>query len=453
MSRSELDPAVRLVCQACNAEADPKDPFPFRCPAASNDDDVDHLLVRHVSAKPGALSPAAGIVDDDPNPFVRYRRFLASYQTAMSSGVGDAVFVDWIRDLDASIAAVDGRGFRVTPFGPSDDLSDREDVRVWIKNESNNVGGSHKARHLFAVMLHLKLAAHLGSDLADRSLAIASCGNAAIGAAVVARASDRLLSTFVPEDGHPATISRLRELGAKLEVCVRTTDMPQGDPCYLGLQKALEDGAIPFTVQARENGLVVEGGLLIGYEMAAQLAAGGESLDRLFIQVGGGTLATSVIAGLREALAFGLLPRMPVIHAVQTASASPLQRAFGKVASLVDKGADVERALEYAAHHRSRFMWPWETKPHSVAYGILDDETYDWLPIVRAMLETGGHPLVVSEQELMTAHEAGNEAMSDSGRVCATGTAGLAGLEQLRGTGGLGPDETVGVLFTGVDRE
>ena len=42
--------------------------------------------------------------------------------------------------------------------------------------------------------------------------------------------------------------------------------------------------------------------------------------------------------------------------------------------------------LAWAARHRSAFMWPWETEPHSVADGILDDETYDWLAVVRGML-------------------------------------------------------------------
>ena len=58
------------------------------------------------------------------------------------------------------------------------------------------------------------------------------------------------------------------------------------------------------------------------------------------------------------------------------------------------------RALAYAAHHRSEFMWPWEHEPHSIAHGILDDETYDWLAVVEGMLATGGGPLVVGEETL-----------------------------------------------------
>ena len=45
-------------------------------------------------------------------------------------------------------------------------------------------------------------------------------------------------------------------------------------------------------------------------------------------------------------------------------------------------------------------MWPWETVPHSLAHGILDDETYDWVALVDAMLATGGQAIVVDEDEI-----------------------------------------------------
>ena len=38
-------------------------------------------------------------------------------------------------------------------------------------------------------------------------------------------------------------------------------------------------------------------------------------------------------------------------------------------------------------------MWPWEGELTSLADGILDDETYDWLAVVEGMLDTGGSPL------------------------------------------------------------
>ena len=42
-----------------------------------------------------------------------------------------------------------------------------------------------------------------------------------------------------------------------------------------------------------------------------------------------------------------------------------------------------QAALAHAVRHRHDVMRPWESEPHSIAHGILDDETYDWCEIVR----------------------------------------------------------------------
>ncbi len=106
--------------------------------------------------------------------------------------------------------------------------------------------------------------------------------------------------------------------------------------------------------------------------------------------------------------------------------------------------------LGYAARHRSEFMWPWESEPKSLATGILDDETYDWLAVVEAMLATGGYPVVVDERTVATAERVGRETTGID--ADATGTAGLAGLMQLLAAGVTPRDETVALLFTGVRR-
>jgi threonine synthase len=96
-------------------------------------------------------------------------------------------------------------------------------------------------------------------------------------------------------------------------------------------------------------------------------------------------------------------------------------------------------------------MWPWETEPHSVATGILDDETYDWLAVVRGTLTSGGSPVVVDEATLLEANEIARETTGID--VDPTGTAGLAGLLDLRRRALVNPTETVAVIFTGVRRD
>ena len=51
-------------------------------------------------------------------------------------------------------------------------------------------------------------------------------------------------------------------------------------------------------------------------------------LDRLFVQVGGGALATAVVTGLAAAVGRGDLARMPRVHAVQPEGNHPLVRAW-----------------------------------------------------------------------------------------------------------------------------
>ncbi len=434
------EPASWLVCAGCGAKPHPAEAYPFRCPNARAGDGVDHVLRRKLD-----LSRVRAPVDESPNPFLRFRTLLHAYQVGRAGGLSDAALVELVGDLDERVAAVDGHGFRTTPFFRSDELSVELGFTapggVFVKDETGNVAGSHKARHLFGVLLWLEVAERLGlARWGRRDLAIASCGNAALAAAVVAAAGRRRLRVFVPVDADPVVLARLDELGALVTTCERREGVP-GDPTVHALEAALADGAIPFTCQGNLNGLAVEGGETLGWE----LAASGLELDRVVVQVGGGALASAVGQGLAEARALGFLDTSPRIDTVQTEGAWPLKRAFDAV--VARGGID---ALPYAARHRQEFMWPWETEPASVAHGILDDETYDWLAVVETMLESAGSPVVAGEELLVHANDLARHATAIP--VDPTGSAGLAGLLALRGAGLVADDERVAVLYTGVDR-
>ena len=443
-----------LRCTGCGTTLREDDPYPFRCPAAKPGDDIDHVVRRVLIT--GRLSwPEGG----DSNPFVRYRTLLHCHHLATARGMSDADYVNLVEGLDKEVAAVDGRGFAGTPFGRSDALSERlgfaGDGGVWVKDETGNVSGSHKARHLMGLMIHLQVAEETGLvDPNDRpDLAIASCGNAALAAAVVARAADRPLDVFVPTWADPSIVRRLEFLGASIVVCERQPGVA-GDPTYHALQRAIADGAIPFTCQGNENGLAIEGGKTIGYEIASQLADEGIDLEAIYVQVGGGALASSIIQGLADAALLGARERMPRINTVQTLGGYPLKRAYERVRERLAERTDAEDVrteLAYAAHHRSEFMWPWEEEPKSVAHGILDDETYDWLAVVGGMVETGGRPVVVDEATLVAANELGRSATGID--VDPTGTSGLAGLMSIQGSDRADTGQRVGVLFTGARRK
>ena len=76
----------------------------------------------------------------------------------------------------------------------------------------------------------------------------------------------------------------------------RGDDDPPGDPCVLRLREAVAAGAIPFSCQGPDNGLTIDGGRTLGYELADAHVP----LDHLVVQVGGGALASSVAQGLTE---------------------------------------------------------------------------------------------------------------------------------------------------------
>jgi threonine synthase len=324
------------------------------------------------------------------------------------------------------------------------------------------------------VMIHLlvldRLRGPAPTTTAPPPLAIASCGNAALGAAVVAAAADRALEVFVPPAVEPGVRRRLVDLGALVRICPRRRG-EVGDPCYLRYREAVAAGAVPFATQGPENGLTLEGGATLGYELADQLAvAAPAGLDRLFVQIGGGALASSVVLGLRRAVGRRRLAHLPRLVAVQSAGAAPLVRAFRRTAELVraggasdpgphggraaDDAVTGERAIDATlvelALHRSRVMWPWEEEPASLAGGILDDETYDWRAVVGAALRTGGTALTVTEEQLADA----NRLVRAHTAVDAdpTGTAGVAGVLALPGDVRTADTATDLVLLTGVTR-
>ena len=491
----------RLACAACGWTPGPPevDPYPFRCPHAGIDDG-DHVM----SIAGQDVSPAAwpGFSHaGSPNPFIRYRTAFYSWHIACARGLSDAAYISIVEQVDAAIARPAGTGFRITPFCRASRLSAalpfgtqasaaparaRPDVPpdgaaggVWVKDETGNVSGSHKARHLMGIAVYLEVLRRLGIDSrADRPLAVASCGNAALAAAVVARAIDRRLLVFVPDHASPAVVARLGELGAVVTRCSRG-EGEHGDPSYLAFRRALSDGALPFSCQGNQNGLAIEGGMTLGYEIADSLRSAGQALDRVFIQVGGGALASACVQAFADCVRDGRLAAMPRVHAVQTRGAYPLKRAYDRLVDHIlgclaessprtrqtftsdderaryllaaAPAALLDEAFVYARTHRSQFMWPWECEPHSVAGGILDDETYDWAEVVEAMIRTAGFPVVADEA---TIEESNALARDTTGiDVDHTGSSGLAGLLTLtRSLARPRSDERLALLFTGVRR-
>jgi threonine synthase len=333
-----------------------------------------------------------------------------------------------------------------------------------VKDETRSPGGSHKARPLMSQLVHLEVAERLG--LADAPvLAALGAGPSSYAAALLARCADRPLDVYLAAPASEAA-ARLAALGAKVVPC---TDEPAARAAFLA---ALEAGALPFTVRGSENGLGTEGAMTVAYELVTDMLRAGAAPDRVLVPLGAGTLAAATAQALREAVAFGLLPHLPRLHAVETPGSFPLHRAWERLAQHLlpqlapdpsaapgddDATADALRrhaseapvrlALRYAATHRSEFVdADCALGPTGDAAPTCDD---DWLGAVRGLVESGGTPLQARRPAL---DDAASLARMAGVEPHAAGAAALAGLVTLADGGGVGPEEHVVVVLSGTGR-
>lgn len=423
--------AVGWRCAVCGADVPIDAALAWRCPHATA---TDRRHVLRLQRRAAPLRPVS-----DRNPFVAFDSEFAWAAFAAAHGMDRAARRSLVDALDARIADVAGVGFHVSPLRRAAALSDALGFSpaggIWVKDETSSVAGSHKARHLFSALLHLRAAESVGAvpwhgDSDRPPLAIASCGNAALAAATLAAACAWPITVFVPPWADTAIVDALHAVGAGIEVCARRAGDPPGDPCVRRFRAAVDDGSIPFSVQGPDNALCLDGGRTIGWEITERL---GHAIDRIFVQVGGGALAASIGAACAAA---GVHPRL---HAVQTEGCAPLARAVTRLGA----GDVAEAASRWA-----ELMTPWDHEPRSIADGILDDETYDWLGVVEALTGSGGDVVVAPERLVAQAYELATTATGV--RVSATGSAGLAGVIARRSD--IDDDERVVVIFSGAAR-
>lgn len=486
---------IALHCPACRRDYLPQAGL-FGCPHARPD--REHTLEKQIQF------PDAGRRTRDrirrrwdkglKDPFAVFRDILTSRAL-----LDDAGFLEILGTVQQRLESLEGRPFRITPLVQARELATAigHQGRLWIKDETGNVSGSHKARHLMGSLLYIEALRRLQPESAKPVLAVYSCGNAALGAAVVARAGGYELHAFVPEKVDAGIERMLRARNVRLQKLARRPQAA-GDPCYLAFQRAVrEKGWRPFSCSGNDNWSNIEGGETLAWETLMQLRTHGCNPAALVLQVGGGALARSVARAFKTAKHMGMISVFPKIFVCQPQGGFPFVRAYllalsyiAQSAGLVfdladDPAADplrrcanfasfartrnaqirqvaefarrnfetraVQRILEDALHGRKRLMWPWDAEPpHSLAHGILDDVTYDWYELLRDILKSGGRAVVVAEKNIARAWELAGSRTSMA--PCATGSAGLAGFLQLQQDGDIGRHEAVVLFFTGRDR-
>jgi threonine synthase len=165
----------------------------------------------------------------------------------------------------------------------------------------------------------------------------------------------------------------------------------------------------------------IEGKKVMGLELAEQF--GWELPDAIFYPTGGGTGLIGMWKAFDELEAVGLIgPKRPRMYAVQAEGCAPMVRAF-------------EAGEEFAER--------WENAA-TVATGIRVPKAVGDFLILRAVRESGGAALAVSEEAILQAVE--DAARDDGFLLCPEGGAVLAGWRLARERGLVSDDERV-LLF------
>jgi threonine synthase len=164
----------------------------------------------------------------------------------------------------------------------------------------------------------------------------------------------------------------------------------------------------------------IEGKKTMGLELAEQF--GWALPDVIFYPTGGGTGLIGMWKAFSELKELGWITgKLPRMVAVQAAGCAPIVRAF-------DAGEE--------------FAEPWENA-HTVAAGIRVPAAVGDFLILRAVRESGGRAVSVTDSEIVAASE---RSASQGVMLCPEGAATLAACENAISDGWVEPSERI-VLF------
>jgi len=277
-----------------------------------------------------------------------------------------------------------------------------------VKDEGRLPTGSFKARGL---AMAVTMASHFGVE----RIAMPTNGNA--GAALAAYGARAGIETIVicPAETPEINVTETAAYGARVYVADG-----QIDECGALVGKgAAQD--LWFDCSTLKEPYRIEGKKVMGLELAEQLDW--ELPDAIFYPTGGGTGLIGMWKAFDELEAVGLIgSKRPRMYAVQAEGCAPIVRAF-------------ENGEEFAER--------WENAA-TVATGIRVPKAVGDFLILRAVRESGGAALAVSEDAIVQAVD--DAARDDGFLLCPEGGAVLAAWRLARERGLVGADERV-LLF------
>lgn len=376
-------------CSVCATDYLPREAM-YTCRECPQEGRLD-LVVDYGLA--GRGRPCVETVGGHPNTMWRYRCLLpVTAQQLAATGLADRLPIGW------------------TPLQPADRLGQQLGMpRLRIKNEASNLTGSLKDRAS-------ALVAQAASTLGVQTVATASSGNAAAALAGITAAVGLRTITFVPHRTPPAKIAQLQVFGANVVVVQGDYDTAVG----LCWQACREWGWYCRTTAV--NPFTTEGKKTAALEILEQ--SGWCAPDAVVVSVGDGNIITGLHRGFLDAYQMGWVDSVPRLIGVQAATACAVYRAWREGQHDVRPGT-----------------------ADTVADGIAVGSPQDGFRALRAVRETGGVMVTVTDEEIrraMVTVARGSGVFAEP-----AGAAAFAALPALVAMGALRASDDVVVVNTG----
>jgi len=250
----------------------------------------------------------------------------------------------------------------LTPMVRNESLSNAYGCsNLFYKCEMANPSGSFKDR---ASSYVIGQAIKLGKS----DLVAASSGNAGVSLATYAMKAGLTCHIFVPQRTSREKLELLRLMKANITY----VDGSFEDSYYASLKSDAVKGA--YSCHAGSNPFAMEGYKKTALEIFSQIGVP----DKVIVPVGDGTYLSGIWKGFKELRQLGLSQRNPQMVAVQVKGADPVAIAFRM------------GLLKYVV----------KNPVESAAEGIVASESYNSIFTVKALKESGGFPISVTDEEI-----------------------------------------------------
>ncbi|CAJ1315248.1 threonine synthase [Paenibacillus nuruki] len=303
-------------------------------------------------------------------------------------------------------------GEGMTPLLPMPELGQSYGLNhLYMKDESLIPTGSFKARGAAVGISKAK-------ELGVQHFAMPTNGNAGAAWALYAARAGIKATIVMPQDAPSITRTEVALSGAELYLVNGLIS----DAGKMVAEKVTHDHI--YDASTLKEPYRIEGKKTMGFEIAEQL--GWAMPDVILYPTGGGVGLIGIYKALQELKEIGWLAgKLPRLVAVQAEGCAPIVKAW-------------EEKKE-----RSEF---WEQST-TVAFGINVPKALGDFLVLRALYETDGMAIAISDQELL--EEQKHIAEREGTFVCPEGAATFAAAKRLAAEGWIGSDESVVVLNTG----